>query len=310
VTAGFRHVSVLATEVVELLRPEPGRLLLDGTLGGGGHTELLLARGATVIGIDRDPRALAAATARLARYGEAFRAARADFRDAKNVLSALGIETVDGALVDLGVSSPQFDEAERGFSFSKSGPLDMRMGDTGETLRDLLRRADERELARILKEYGEEPFARPVARAIKAAIDENPDLDTAGLAEVIAGAIPRKAWPRRIHPATRTFQALRIAVNDELGSLAAWLDSLPSLLKAGGRAAAISFHSLEDRMVKERFRALTQACICPPDLPVCACGRRAAFAAVTRKAVVASDEEVAANPRARSARLRAVEKLP
>jgi 16S rRNA (cytosine1402-N4)-methyltransferase len=310
VTAGFRHVSVLATEVVELLRPEPGRLLLDGTLGGGGHTELLLARGATVIGIDRDPRALAAATARLARYGEAFRAARADFRDAKNVLSALGIETVDGALVDLGVSSPQFDEAERGFSFSKSGPLDMRMGDTGETLRDLLRRADERDLARILKEYGEEPFARPVARAIKAAIDENPDLDTAGLAEVIAGAIPRKAWPRRIHPATRTFQALRIAVNDELGSLAAWLDSLPSLLKAGGRAAAISFHSLEDRMVKERFRALTQACICPPDLPVCACGRRAAFAAVTRKAVVASDEEVAANPRARSARLRAVEKLP
>jgi 16S rRNA (cytosine1402-N4)-methyltransferase len=310
VTAGFRHVSVLATEVVELLRPEPGRLLLDGTLGGGGHTELLLARGATVIGIDRDPRALAAATARLARYGEAFRAARADFRDAKNVLSALGIETVDGALVDLGVSSPQFDEAERGFSFSKSGPLDMRMGDTGETLRDLLRRADERELARILKEYGEEPFARPVARAIKAAIDETPDLDTAGLAEVIAGAIPRKAWPRRIHPATRTFQALRIAVNDELGSLAAWLDSLPSLLKAGGRAAAISFHSLEDRMVKERFRALTQACICPPDLPVCACGRRAAFAAVTRKAVVASDEEVAANPRARSARLRAVEKLP
>jgi 16S rRNA (cytosine1402-N4)-methyltransferase len=295
---------------VELLRPEPGRLFLDGTLGGGGHAGLLLARGASVIGIDRDPRALAAASARLARYGEAFRSARADFRDAKNVLSALGIESVDGALVDLGVSSPQFDEAERGFSFSKSGPLDMRMGDTGETLLDLLRRADERELARILDEYGEEPYARPVARAIKAAIDVNPDLDTAGLAEVVAKAIPRKAWPKRIHPATRTFQALRIAVNDELGSLAAWLDSLPSLLKAGGRAAAISFHSLEDRMVKERFRDLTHACICPPDLPVCACGRRAEFAAVTRKAVVASDEEVAANQRARSARLRVVEKLP
>jgi 16S rRNA (cytosine1402-N4)-methyltransferase len=310
VTAEFQHVSVLATEVVELLRPEPGRLFLDGTLGGGGHAGLLLARGASVIGIDRDPRALAAASARLARYGEAFRSARADFRDAKNVLSALGIESVDGALVDLGVSSPQFDEAERGFSFSKSGPLDMRMGDTGETLLDLLRRADERELARILDEYGEEPYARPVARAIKAAIDVNPDLDTAGLAEVVAKAIPRKAWPKRIHPATRTFQALRIAVNDELGSLAAWLDSLPSLLKAGGRAAAISFHSLEDRMVKERFRDLTHACICPPDLPVCACGRRAEFAAVTRKAVVASDEEVAANQRARSARLRVVEKLP
>jgi 16S rRNA (cytosine1402-N4)-methyltransferase len=310
VTAEFQHVSVLATEVVELLRPEPGRLFLDGTLGGGGHAGLLLARGASVIGIDRDPRALAAASARLARYGEAFRSARADFRDAKNVLSALGIESVDGALVDLGVSSPQFDEADRGFSFSRSGPLDMRMGDTGETLLGLLRRADERELARILDEYGEERYARPVARAIKAAIDANPDLDTAGLAEVVAGAIPRKAWPKRIHPATRTFQALRIAVNDELGSLAAWLDSLPSLLKAGGRAAAISFHSLEDRMVKERFRDLTHACICPPDLPVCACGRRAEFAAVTRKAVVASDEETASNPRARSARLRVVEKLP
>jgi 16S rRNA (cytosine1402-N4)-methyltransferase len=295
---------------VELLRPEPGRLFLDGTLGGGGHAGLLLARGASVIGIDRDPRALAAASARLARYGEAFRSARADFRDAKNVLSALGIDSVDGALVDLGVSSPQFDEADRGFSFSKSGPLDMRMGDTGETLLGLLRRADERELARILDEYGEERYARPVARAIKAAIDVNPDLDTAGLAEVVANAIPRKAWPKRIHPATRTFQALRIAVNDELGSLAAWLDSLPSLLKAGGRAAAISFHSLEDRMVKERFRDLTHACICPPDLPVCACGRRAEFAAVTRKAVVASDEETASNPRARSARLRVVEKLP
>jgi 16S rRNA (cytosine1402-N4)-methyltransferase len=309
VTAEFSHEPVLATEVVRLLRPGPGRLLLDGTLGGGGHSALFLEAGASVIGIDRDPRAVAAARARLARFGEAFRAVRADFRDAKGVLTALGIPSVDGALVDLGVSSPQLDEPERGFSFSRPGPLDMRMSEEGETLEDLLRRIDERELARILREYGEEPFARPVARAVKRALDSGERLDTARLAEIVAGAIPRRAWPRRIHPATRTFQALRIAVNDELGALAAWLDSLPAILKAGGRAGAISFHSLEDRMVKERFRALARACTCPPDLPVCACGARAEFAAVTRKPVVPSDSEIARNARARSAKLRIVEKL-
>jgi 16S rRNA (cytosine1402-N4)-methyltransferase len=309
VSGEFFHEPVLAREVVEVLRPQPGELFLDGTLGGGGHSGLLLEGGARVIALDKDPRALASATARLARFGEAFRAVRADFRDAGAVLSALGIGAVDGALVDLGVSSPQLDEAERGFSFSKPGPLDMRMGDEGETLADLLRRIDVRELARILREYGEEPFAGPVARAIKAAVEADEPLDTARLAEVVAGAIPRKAWPKRIHPATRTFQALRIAVNDELGALAAWLDALPSLLGAGGRAAVIAFHSLEDRMVKERFRALTQACTCPPDLPVCACGAKAGFTPVTRKAVKASEEELARNPRARSARLRAVEKL-
>jgi 16S rRNA (cytosine1402-N4)-methyltransferase len=305
----FVHESVLAREVVELLRPEPGKLLVDCTLGGGGHSLLLLEKGARVIGIDKDPRALAAASARLARFGEAFRAVRADFRDAKNVLSALGIQEVDGALADLGVSSPQLDLADRGFSFSRPGPLDMRMGTEGDTLADLLRRVDERELARILKQYGEEPFARPIARAVKRAVESGEALDTGRLAEIVAGAIPRKAWPRKIHPATRTFQALRIAVNDELGALAAWLESLPAVLAPGGRAAVVSFHSLEDRMVKEKFRALTQACTCPPDLPICACGAKASFAKVTRKAVVASDDEVAANPRARSAKLRVVEKL-
>jgi 16S rRNA (cytosine1402-N4)-methyltransferase len=309
VSAGFHHESVLAREVVQLLAPSPGKLLLDGTLGGGGHSELLLAAGASVIGIDKDPRALAAASARLARYGEAFRAVRADFRDAKNVLSALGLAGVDGALVDLGVSSPQLDDPARGFSFREAGPLDMRMGEEGETVAELLARVDERELARLLDEYGEEPFARPVARAIKRAVEGGEDLDTARLAEIVAGAIPRKAWPKRIHPATRTFQALRIAVNDELGALAQWLDNLPSLLNPGGRAATIAFHSLEDRMVKERFRALTQACTCPRDFPVCACGAEASFAQVTRKAVKAADDEVAANPRARSARLRVVERL-
>ncbi len=308
-TDGFHHASVLTAELVEILRPAPGRLLLDCTLGGGGHAEAFLEAGARVIGVDRDPRALAAARARLARFGEAFRAVRSDFRDARGALDALGIGEVDGAVADLGVSSPQLDEADRGFSFSRPGPLDMRMSQEGETLGELLARVDERELARILRRYGEEPFARPIARAVKRAVDAGERLDTARLAEIVSGAIPRRAWPHRIHPATRTFQALRIAVNDELGSLAAWLESLPALVKVGGRAAAISFHSLEDRMVKERFRDLTRACTCPPDLPVCACGARAAFAAVTRKAVVAGDAEVAANPRARSARLRAVERL-
>jgi 16S rRNA (cytosine1402-N4)-methyltransferase len=305
----FVHEPVLGREIVEALRPAPGKLLLDGTLGGGGHALLLLEGGARVIGIDKDPRALAAARARLARFGEAFRAVRADFRDAKNVLDALGLAAVDGALVDLGVSSPQLDEAERGFSFSRPGPLDMRMSGEGEPLADLLRRIDERELARILREYGEEPFARPIARAVKRAVQVGEALDTARLAEIVSTAIPRKAWPKKIHPATRTFQALRIAVNDELGALARWLEALPSILAPGGRAAAISFHSLEDRMVKESFRALTRACTCPPDLPVCACGAKATFAAVTRKPVVAGEAEVATNPRARSAKLRVVEKL-
>lgn len=309
-TDEFVHEPVLAREVVEALRPAPGKLFLDGTLGGGGHAGLLLEGGARVIALDKDPRALASARARLARWGEAFRAVRADFRDARATLDALGIAGVDGALVDLGVSSPQFDVAERGFSFSRPGPLDMRMSGEGETLEELLRRIDERELARILEEYGEEPFARPIARAVKAALAREERLDTRALAEVVSHAIPRRAWPKHHHPATRTFQALRIAVNDELGALASWLDSLPAILNAGGRAAAISFHSLEDRMVKEKFAALTRACTCPPDLPVCACGAKAAFAKVTRKPIVASEDEVARNPRARSAKLRAVEKLP
>jgi len=309
--SGYEHATVLATEVLDLLHPAPGETFLDGTLGGGGHAEALLEKGARVIGVDRDPRAIAAARARLARFGEAFRAVRADFRDAEGVLRSLGIPAVDGALVDLGVSSPQLDEGERGFSFSRRGPLDMRMSGEGETLAELLDRVDERELARILREYGEEPFARPVARAVKRAVtrDGAAALDTAALAEVVAQAIPRRAWPRNIHPATRTFQALRIAVNDELGALAAWLDSLPRLLAPGGRAAAVSFHSLEDRMVKRAFQALTRACTCPPGLPVCRCGAKAEFTALTRRSVQPSDAEVKANPRARSARLRAVARV-
>jgi 16S rRNA (cytosine1402-N4)-methyltransferase len=306
---GFEHAPVLENEVVELLRPAPGKLLLDGTLGGGGHSERLLERGARVIGMDRDPRAIAAASARLARYGEAFRAVRSDFRDAGNVLASLGLSGVDGALVDLGVSSPQLDDPSRGFSFSRPGPLDMRMSGEGETLAQLLARVDERALEHILREYAEEPFARRIARAVKRAVARGEVRNTAQLAEVVAGAIPRKAWPRKIHPATRTFQGLRIAVNDELGALAAWLDGLPAILNRGGRAAALSFHSLEDRLVKRAFARLSRSCTCPPRLPVCACGAKASFALATRRAVRPSEGEVERNPRARSARLRAVERI-
>lgn len=304
------HVTVLRDEATALLAPAPGRTVLDGTLGWGGHSEALLDAGARVVGVDRDPAALQAATGRLARFGDRFTAVQGNFRDARALLDELGLERVDGALVDLGVSSPQLDEAHRGFSFSKAGPLDMRMDPTsGEPLSAWLARVDERELAQVIKEYGEEPFARPVARAVKRAFDEGRLTDTAALAQVVGQAIPRAKWPRAIHPATRTFQALRIAINDELGALDAFLESLPDVIAPGGRAAVISFHSLEDRRVKRAFAKLSTGCICPPDLPVCGCGRQAGWRLLTRQAVSGSDTEVALNPRARSAHLRCVERV-
>jgi 16S rRNA (cytosine1402-N4)-methyltransferase len=308
--ADFAHATVLRRETAELLAPAPGRVILDGTLGGGGHAEALLEQGARVIGLDQDPAALSAASERLAPFDERFTPAHANFRDARSVLDRLGLETVDGALVDLGVSSPQLDDAGRGFSFRRGGPLDMRMDPTrGAPLSELLAEWDVVALTRILRELGEEKFARPIARAVHAAFGAGELTDTARLAEVVADAIPRRAWPKNIHPATRTFQALRIAVNDELGALAAFLLALPHLVARGGRAAAISFHSLEDRMVKRSFGQLATGCICPPQLPVCACGRSAEWRLLTRKAVQADETEVRANPRARSARLRAVERL-
>jgi 16S rRNA (cytosine1402-N4)-methyltransferase len=298
----FQHQTVLLREAVDLLQPGVGKVIVDGTLGGGGHTEALLARGATVVGVDRDPVALAAATSRVG-GNPRFQARQGNFADLPRVVSDL--LPVDGVLVDLGVSSPQLDVAERGFSFMKDGPLDMRMGDVGPTAAELIASTDERELAHLLKEYGEEPFARPIARELKKALPTR----TLEAAEVVKRAVPRKAWPQRIHVATRTFQALRMAVNGELEALDALLAAIPGLLKVGGRAAVIAFHSLEDRKVKEAFRDLVGRCTCPPGLPVCACGYSGAFALVTRKAVAASEEEVEANPRSRSAHLRVVEKL-
>ena len=306
----FEHLSVLRRETVDLLAPAPGKVFLDGTLGGGGHAEALLEAGARVIGLDQDPAALRAAQARLGARGERFVAEQANFRDARSVLDRLGVREVDGALVDLGVSSPQLDDPQRGFSFRAAGPLDMRMDPTrGEPLSSLLARWDEKALARILDTLGEERFARRIARAILRAHGEGKLADTAQLADVVARSIPRKAWPKDIHPATRTFQALRIAVNDELGALSGFVGDLPRLLARGGRAAAISFHSLEDRIVKQGFARLATGCICPPRLPVCACGRVAQWKVLTRKAVQASEAEQRENPRSRSARLRVVERL-
>ena len=299
----FSHLTVLLKPTVELLRPEAGRVLIDGTLGGGGHTEALLDAGATVYGVDRDPVALEAAGKRLERFGERFRPVQGNFSDLAQLLAdAL---PVDGVLVDLGVSSPQLDVAERGFSFQADGPLDMRMGPDGPTAAEVIEQTPEGELADLIYELGEERFSRPIARELKARRPQR----TLEAVEAIKSAVPRRAWPDRIHVATRTFQALRMVVNGELEALDAWLAALPQVLKVGGRAAVISFHSLEDRRVKEAFRELEGRCICPPAMPVCGCGRQGNFKTVTRKAVTADEGELAQNPRARSARLRVVERV-
>lgn len=286
---------------MDLLEPREGRVIVDGTLGGGGHSEALLVRGATVVGIDRDPSALAAARVRLARFGDRFRAVQGAFGD----VAALVDGPVDGLLLDLGVSSPQLDTAARGFSFQQDGPLDMRMADRGETAAELIERVTERELADLIYGLGEERFSRPIARELKARRPKT----TLEAVEAVKAAVPRKAWPRDLHVATRTFQALRLAVNDELGQLDLALAALPALLKPGGRAAIISFHSLEDRKVKQAFRAL---CGEAPDelprgLPVQR-ERKADFVALTKKPVVAGEAEVQHNPRARSAKLRGIER--
>lgn len=287
---------------MELLQPSEGRVIIDGTLGGGGHTEALLERGARVFGIDRDPRALEAATARLARFGDRFTAVRGEFGDAATLVP----QKVDGFVLDLGVSSPQLDHAERGFSFMKDGPLDMRMSDLGETAAELIARLPENELADVIYEYGEERLSRPIARSLKARLPKT----TSEAVEAVKAAVPRKAWPKDIHVATRTFQGLRIAVNAELEQLDRALSSIPAMLNLGGRAAIISFHSLEDRAVKRAFKALCGEAPdeAPRGLPVVRT-QQADFKSLSKKPLTASEEEASQNPRARSAKLRGVEKV-
>ncbi|SIT00110.1 16S rRNA (cytosine(1402)-N(4))-methyltransferase RsmH [Alicyclobacillus vulcanalis] len=309
----FAHESVLLEEAVEALLPRPGGVYVDATLGGGGHTERILERSApdgAVIAFDQDATAIAHAGPLKRRYGSRLTLVHANFAEMEERLHSLGAGPVDGVLFDLGVSSPQFDVPERGFSYWHEGPLDMRMDqDRPTTAREVVNTWDEDALRRILWEYGEERFAAAIARAIVRARSHKPIETTTELAEIVKEAIPAPARRSGPHPARRTFQALRIAVNDELGALERGLEAAFRVLKPGGRLSVITFHSLEDRVVKRRFQDWAQGCTCPPEFPVCQCGRTPQGRMVPRKPVTPSDEELKRNPRARSAKLRAFEKL-
>lgn len=309
----FVHKSVMAAEVLEYLEPRPGSICLDGTLGGGGHAAMILKASGPdgrLIGLDRDEDALKAAGGFLRQFGERATLVHEDFRDLKAVLERLGIEKIDGMVLDVGVSSYQLESPERGFSFMRDAILDMRMDRSrGVTARDLVNTLDVEELTRIFREYGEEREARRIARAIERRRGEKPVETTGELAEIVAAAVPVRFRARSIHPATRVFQALRIAVNDELEGLKQGIADGFDVLASGGRMVVISFHSLEDRIVKNAFRGFATGCICPPRAPKCMCGRTPEARLLTKKAVKPSLQEVETNPRARSARLRAVMKL-
>ena len=303
----FHHVTVLAAEAVEALQPAAGKVLIDATLGGGGHTERMLEAGAEVWGIDQDPAARAAARARLTRFGERLHIVAGNFRNAAELLRKQGVEQADGLLADIGISSPQVDCAARGFSFLHEGPLDMRMNPAApRSAADIINTAAESEIADILWQYGEERASRAIARRIVQERSKAPITTTTQLADVIASVLPRKG---KQHPATRSFQALRIAVNDELGALEELLRTGLSLLKSGGRFAVITFHSLEDRAVKRFFEHVTKAEIDRPEWPAPRPNPDYAAKSVYRKPIIPSEEELAANPRSRSAKLRVIEKL-
>lgn len=308
----FRHLSVMPDEVIRFLDPHDAKTYLDGTLGGGGHSLLILEKApqATLIGIDRDLAALAAAGERLAAYHEHFHPVHGDFAGLAGHLEGLGITGLDGFILDLGVSSHQLDTGERGFSFQQNAPLDMRMDTScGDTAADLVNNLPEQELERIISEYGEDRWAKRIASFIVNARIESPITTTFQLVDIIKGAVPKAKWDERIHPATRTFQGLRIAVNQELESLEHGMRSALDLLKPGGRGVIISFHSLEDRIVKHIFREYAEGCTCPRQLPVCACGKQPRVKILTNRPVTATQQETDENPRARSAKLRAIEKL-
>jgi 16S rRNA (cytosine1402-N4)-methyltransferase len=307
------HLPVLADEVVRYLEPGPGKTVVDGTAGGGGHALRLsekLQPNGTLILVDKDPEALQEARKKLEACDLKIEYWHGNFRNVRSMLAEHGVNEVDGLLLDLGVSSHQLDAAERGFSFRSDAPLDMRMdAASGEPVSKMLARLPERDLARLLLELGEERWAARIASFIEQERQREPILTTAHLARIVAAAIPKKAQPPDTHPATRTFQALRIAVNDELDALEDGLDGGVDSLKPGGRIVVISYHSLEDRIVKRRFTRLAGACECPSGLPVCMCGARETVRIVTRKPVTPRDEEININPRARSAKLRVAEKI-
>lgn len=308
----FHHITVLKAEVVSWLRPHAEGVYVDVTLGGGGHTEaLLLKSGPTgrVLGFDRDPMAREAAAKRLAPFGDRVSIRAGRFSELAESLA--GFPKVDGVVADLGVSSPQLDRASRGFSFMHDGPLDMRMNpEEGESAADLVNHLSEAELKKIFWEYGEERFSGRIANAIVRTREEKPFETTRALAELIERVAPSPRGPGpRIHPATRVFQGLRIAVNEELNELKAGLEAAFGCLKPGGRLAVISFHSLEDRIVKQFFRDKAASCVCPPGLPICICGKVSEARILTSKPIEAGEQELERNPRARSARLRVAERI-
>jgi 16S rRNA (cytosine1402-N4)-methyltransferase len=311
------HLPVMVEEVMTALSPRPGSFQVDGTIGGGGHALRILeatSPDGRLLGLDADPHAIERAGQRLARFGDRLVLRNINFEHLDSAARSVGWDQVDGILLDLGLSSYQLAEPARGFSFRAEGPLDMRFDPTqGVPASELVATLDEDALTRLLRAYGEEPDARRIARAIVRARAEAPIGTAARLAAIVSGAVsrPRHTGRReRIHPATRTFQALRIAVNAELDVLARALERAVDLLRPGGTLVVISYHSLEDRIVKRTFAAERRGCICPPEVPVCVCGRQPRLAAVGgTKPRTPSDAEVAANPRARSARLRAAMRL-
>lgn len=306
------HTPVLLEESLDYLAPRPGGVYVDATLGGGGYSAAILPRcapGGRVVGIDQDEDALAAASQRLSEWGESFMPLHGNFSEMEALLHRAGIRSVDGVVFDLGVSSHQLNEAERGFSFRFDAPLDMRMDRTrGPTAADLVAELPERELSRILREYGEEKWAARIAKFIVEERSSTPLSTTGDLVRIVEAAVPKAARPKEIHVATRIFQALRIAVNRELEALEDGLTAAHNLLHPGGRIVVISYHSLEDRIVKTRLLSWQNPCVCPPNLPACGCGKSPTARVLTRKPIYPDEEEVRENPRARSARLRAAEK--
>jgi 16S rRNA (cytosine1402-N4)-methyltransferase len=313
--ADVRHVPVMPDEVLEALAPRAGSRHVDATLGGGGHAERILEASdpdGRLLGLDADGAAIARVRARLApRFGDRLRLRQANFRELAGVAPDEGFSEVDGCLFDLGLSSFQLADAERGFGFRTGGPLDMRFDTSrGVPAAELLETLDAAELAALFRRYGEEPFAGRIARAIVETRRATPIETAEELAALVARVAPSRApGRRRVHPATRVFQALRIAVNEELDALQAGLAAALDLLRPGGRLVVLSYHSLEDRIVKRFFNAERRGCVCPPEVPVCVCGRNPRLRLVTRRSVTPSAEEIGRNPRSRSARLRAAERL-
>jgi 16S rRNA (cytosine1402-N4)-methyltransferase len=305
------HVSVLYDEILRAVAARPGGLYIDATINGGGHAQGILEASAPdgkLLGIDADAEAISAASARLQRFGSRVTLVNSNFVNIKDIAHTNGFVPVNGIIMDLGLSSRQLAQADRGFSFSSPGPLDMRFDTSqGETAADLVNELSESELAAIIRDYGEEPRARAVARVIVAARTNAPITTTDELATIVARVAQRSA--SGIHPATRTFQALRIAVNHELDHLTIALRDALELLAPGGRLAIIAFHSLEDRIVKQFFAEESRGCICPPKIPVCVCQHRPKLINLTKKPIMPSDEELKRNPRSRSARLRVAQAL-